>query len=277
MTYIDEVLDIFVTDVSTKLNIDFSWMMSQSNDNILAALVNHQDKIAKYLNIKSLGHNVAYFERIFDNIDIFSDANCFYQVVNTICQSRNCNIDLLDMVYVVINNKTGDIVISDSVENIRREYLYHQDIKSLAQLAAEKYLINNQKIIISLDFFEKAKSFWQKKAAIGQKAAQLFFDELALANFSDINNIESTITYSNNNERNLKSLASYFLIAESKLLFSHQDKIIKKLNASNLDFNDLLSYFISRSIIEIRLAWLEKSIDFSDRLKRVIDDISTLS
>ena len=47
MTYIDEVLDIFVTDVSTKLNIDFSWMMSQSNDNILAALVNHQDKIAK--------------------------------------------------------------------------------------------------------------------------------------------------------------------------------------------------------------------------------------
>jgi hypothetical protein len=272
MTYIDEVLDIFVTDVSTKLNIDFSWMMSQSNDNILAALVNHQDKIAKYLNIKSLGHNVAYFERIFDNIDIFSDANCFYQVVNTICQSRNCNIDLLDMVYVVINNKTGDIVISDSVENIRREYLYHQDIKSLAQLAAEKYLINNQKIIISLDFFEKAKSFWQKKAAIGEKAAQLFFDELALANFSDINNIESTITYSNNNERNLKSLASYFLIAESKLLFSHQDKIIKKLNASNLDFNDLLSYFISRSIIEIRLAWLEKSIDFSDRLKRVIDD-----
>ena len=214
MTYIDEVLDIFVTDVSTKLNIDFSWMMSQSNDNILAALVNHQDKIAKYLNIKSLGHNVAYFERIFDNIDIFSDANCFYQVVNTICQSRNCNIDLLDMVYVVINNKTGDIVISDSVENIRREYLYHQDIKSLAQLAAEKYLINNQKIIISLDFFEKAKSFWQKKAAIGEKAAQLFFDELALANFSDINNIESTITYSNNNERNLKSLASYFLIAE---------------------------------------------------------------
>ena len=36
----------------------------------------------------------------------------------------------------------------------------------------------------------------------------------------------------------------------------------------------MLSYFISRSIIEIRLAWLEKSIDFSDRLKRVIDDTS---
>lgn len=273
MTYIDEVLDVFVNDVSMKLNVDFSWMMSQSNDNILATLVKHQDKIAKYLNIKSLGHNAAYFEKIFDNIDIFSDTNYFYQVVNAIFKSSGYNVDFFNMVYVVINNQTSDIVIANNIESIREKYFDYQDIKSLAQLAAEKYLINNQEIIVSLEFFQKAKSFWQKNAVIGEKAANILFEELDLVNFSDVNNIDSVvITYSNENKKNLQCVANYFLIAESELLCIYQDEFVKKLNINNLGINDFLSYVVARSIIEIRLAWQESSIEFSDRVKRVIDD-----
>lgn len=153
--------------------------------------------------------------------------------------------------------------------------------KNLVQLAIKRYLQNNEKLVIPLQTFEKAKAFWAYQAELGDIDAKTVLEELVAGQIStNMASIEGSwietvvVTFSNEkkSKENLEKLAAHFLIAESKVnpnghVVSHE--VIKQTNSS---LQQAIVYMVGRCIAEIRQAWKDQSIDFSIRLQNVIHD-----
>ena len=186
MTYCDEVLHLFVEDVSSKLNIDLSWTLQQS-------------------------------QKLLDT----------------------------SMHFITQSN-----------------------------------LQNNENLIIPLENFEKAKAFWEHRAALGDIDAQTILKKLIAGQLSkSLVSLEGTwvetvvVTFSDEEKAkdNIQNFADQFLITESKI-YKNNPITHDVINQTNASLKQAIAYIVGRCVAEIRQAWKDQSIDFSTRFQNIIDD-----
>ena len=229
MTYFDEVLHLFVEDVSSKLNIDLSWTLQQPREKLLETSMQYRDE----LKTKSGSHN----------------------------HNPNNQKKMFEIQDVLNNNLTPS----------------YSEIKTAI---AESYLQNNENLVVPLEHFEKAKAFWEHRAALGDIDAQAILKKLIAGQLSkSLVSLEGTwveivvVTFSDEEKAkdNIQKFTDQFLIAESKI-YKNNPITHEVINHTNANLKQAIAYMVGRCIAEIRQAWKEQSIDFSTRLQNVIND-----
>ena len=231
MTYFDEVLHLFVDDVSSKLNIDLSWTLQQPREKLLETSMQYQNE----LKTKSGGYN----------------------------RNPNDQKNLFEIQDVLNNNL-----------NFTPSY---SEIKTAI---AERYLQNNENLVIPLENFEKAKAFWEHRAALGDIDAQTILKKIIAGQLSkSLVSLEGTwvetvvVTFSDEEKAkgNIQKFTDQFLITESEI-YKNNPITHEVINQTNASLKQAIAYMVGRCIAEIRQAWKEQSLDFSARLQNVIHD-----
>lgn len=293
MTYLDEVLHIFVDDISTKLNVDLSWTLEQRSEKLLDASMQYRDELQEVLKTKSVGHNqnpnrqgnlfevrdafINNLEEAITNSDKkYATADYLYELkqqgvpfTNSIAEMANYNDNATDVVAFI----KGKILESEKAQ--------YKSIKNFAQLAAERYLENNEKLVVPLENFEKARAFWELKAELGDVNAQAVLEKLVSGKISRssvslqgtwIETVVVTFSDEEKAKKNLQNLADHFLIAESELYHKGHFVTHEVVKQANVSIKQVIAYMVGRCVIEIRQAWKDGAIDFSTRLQNVIND-----
>ena len=259
MTYLDEVIYIFVDDVSSKLNTDLSWALQQPSEKLRTLSRQYSDELKTTLQIQLDRHNLNLPKNLFE--------------IQTISETISTAVNYLDYSNDVIEFAKSNIPVSEMAQ--------YEAAKNLIQIAAKRYLQNNEKLVLPLQAFEKIKAFWEYQAELGNIDAKAVLEELIAGQVSkhrisiDGTWVETAIVNFPDEEKsreNLHKLAARFLIAESKVnpnghVVTHE--VIKQTNSS---LQQAIVYMVGRCIAEIRQAWKDQSIDFSIRLQNVIHD-----
>ncbi|NWK53850.1 hypothetical protein HYG89_15155 [Acinetobacter sp. SwsAc5] len=292
MTYLDEVLYIFVDDISTKLNIDLSWILEQRSEKLQSTMSRqYSDELKGVFKTKLDRHNLNLQKKLSDIQDVainrleqsIIDFGEKYIPVERLQELKQQGIDISDSLNTAIN----DI---DNVKNIVEfakgnipvnEIAQCEAVKNLVQSAAQRYLQNNERLVIPLQAFEKVKAFWEYQVELGNLDVEVVMEELLAGQISRNKAlIEGTwvetviITFSDEEKakEKLQNLADHFLIAESELYYQGNFVTHEVIKHANLSIKQAIAYMVGRCIVEIRQAWKDKSVDFSTRFKNVIDD-----
>ena len=259
MTYLDEVLRIFVDDISSKLNTDLSWVLQQSSEKLKTVSRQYSGELTTALQTQLNRHNLNLPKKL-SEMQIISD-------------TMNTALDYLDYTNYVIEFAKGNIPVNEMAQ--------YETAKNLIQIATQRYLQNNEKLVIPLQEFEKIKAFWEYQAELGNIDAKAVLEELIVGQVSkhrksiDGTWIETIIVTFSDDEKsreNLLKLAAHFLIAESKVNPNGHVVIHEAIKQTNSSLQQAIVYMVGRCIIEIRQAWSDQSVDFSTRLQNVIHD-----
>ena len=293
MTYLDEVLYIFVDDISAKLNMDLSWTLEQRSEKLLDTSSQYRDELQGVLTTKSGGHNQNPNRQgnLFEVRDVFinnlneavANTDKKYATTDYLYNLKKQGVTLSDSILSAANyndNET-DVLAFAKGKILTSEKAQYKSIKNFAQLAAERYLENNEKLVVPLEDFEKAKAYWLERADLGDEAAQAVLEKLVAGQISRRSVslqgtwIESVIiTFSDEEEakKNLQNLADHFLIAESELYHKGNFVTHEVIKHANFSIKQVIAYMVGRCVVEIRQAWKDQNIDFFTRLQNVIND-----
>lgn len=258
MTYLDEVIHVFVDDVSSKLNTDLSWVLQQPSEKLRIVPRQYSDELKTALQTQLDRHNLNLPKSLSEMVA----SDTISKVVNYLDYSND-----------VIEFAKGSIPLNEMAQ--------YETVKNLVQVAAQRYVQNNEKLVLSLQDFEKVKEFLEYQIELGDIDAKTVLEELVAGQIStNMASIEGSwaetvvVTFPDEkkSKENLEKLAAYFLIAESKVnpnghVVTHE--VIKQTNSS---LQQVIVYMVGRCITEIRQAWKDQSIDFSTRLQNVIND-----
>ncbi len=293
MTYLDEVLHIFVDDISTKLNIDLSWTLEQRSEKLLDASMQYRDELQSLLTTKSGSHNQNPNRQgnLFEVRDVFinnlnqaiSKTYKRYVTADYLYNLKKQGVKLSDSILSAANynDNVTDVVAFAKGKILDGEKAQYKSIKSFTHLAAERYLENNDKLVVPLEDFEKAKEYWLDRAELGDVIAQAVLEKLVAGQISRRSVslqgtwIESVIITFSDEEKakeNLQNLADYFLIAESELHQKGHFVTHEVIQHTDISIKQAITYMVGRCVAEIRQAWKDQNIDFSARLQNVIND-----
>ena len=130
MTYLDEVLNVFVEDVSSKLRMDFSLILQQESKKWLDTKRQSHDKLQDKAKTKSGSHQKN--------------------------KQQEYRSEVWDVLYD-LDTSLIDINLKDiSVDSL----------KKLAELSKEQYLSDNEQLAIPLKSFNKVKAYWERQAEL---------------------------------------------------------------------------------------------------------------
>lgn len=190
MTYLDEVLYIFVDDISAKLNMDLSWTLEQRSEKLLDTSSQYRDELQGVLTTKSGGHNQNPNRQgnLFEVRDVFinnlneavANTDKKYATTDYLYNLKKQGVTLSDSILSAANyndNET-DVLAFAKGKILTSEKAQYKSIKNFAQLAAERYLENNEKLVVPLEDFEKAKAYWLERADLGDEAAQAVLEPI---------------------------------------------------------------------------------------------------
>ena len=247
MTYLDEVLNVFVEDVSSKLRMDFSLILQQESKKWLDTKRQSHDKLQDKAKTKSGNHHSKpkQQESTIEVWDILSND--------------------IDTEFIDINLKTLSV----------------DSLKKLAELSKEQYLSDNEQLAIPLKSFNKVKAYWERQAELDNLDAQAVLDKLIASTISHasvlvhdtwIEQVIITFSDEEKSKENLQNLADHFFIAEFEINPKENFMMQRIIQHGNESLKQAIIYLVNRCIIEIRQAWKDKSIDFSMRLQNVIND-----
>ena len=290
MTYLDEVLHSFVDDISTKLNVDLSWALEQRSEKLLAASMQYQDELQGVLKTQLDSHNLNFQKKLVEIQDTLTkqvgqhliDVGEKHIPADRILELKQCGIEISDTISTAVDHfDNGRDMVEFFKGNIpSSEILQNESIKNLVQLATQQYLLNNENLIVPLEYFEKAKTFWEQRAALGDIDAQAILKELVAGQISrSLVSIQGTwvetvvVTFADEEkaQENIQKFANLFLIPDpvdyKGQFITHE--VIKQTNAS---LKQAIAYMVGRCVAEIRQAWKDQSIDFSTRLQNIIND-----
>ena len=293
MTYLDEVLHIFVDDISTKLNLDLSCALEQRSEKLLDASMQYRDELQGLLTTKSGGHNQNPNRQgnLFEVRDVFinnlneaiANTDKKYVTADYLYNLKKQSVKLSDSIVSAANydDNVTDILAFAKGKILDSEKAQYKSIKNFAQLAAERYLENNEKLVVPLEAFEKVKAYWLDRAELGDVDAHTVLEKLVAGQISKSSvSLQGTwvetviVTFSDEEKakKNLQNLADHFLIAESELY--HKDYFVNHevVKHANFSIKQVIAYMVGRCVVEIRQAWKDQTIDFSTRLQNVIND-----
>ncbi|MDR9777876.1 hypothetical protein RJJ65_35675, partial [Rhizobium hidalgonense] len=113
MTYLDEVLNVFVDDVSSKLNIDLSWTLEQRSEKLLQSSQQYREELQGVLNTKSGGHNKNPNRQgnLFEVRDVFvnnveqafANSNVKYATADYLYELKKQGVELTDSIASAAN------------------------------------------------------------------------------------------------------------------------------------------------------------------------------
>jgi len=245
MTYLDEVLNVFVEDVSSKLRMDFSLILQQESKKWLDTKRQSHDKLQDKAKTKSGSHQKN--------------------------KQQEYRSEVWDVLYD-LDTSLIDINLKDiSVDSL----------KKLAELSKEQYLSDNEQLAIPLKSFNKVKAYWERQAELDNLDAQAVLDKLIASTISHasvlvhdtwIEQVIITFSDEEKSKENLQNLADHFFIAEFEINPKENFMMQRIIQHGNGSLKQAIIYLVNRCIIEIRQAWKDKSIDFSMRLQNVIND-----
>lgn len=247
MTYLDEVLNVFVEDVSSKLRMDFSLILQQESKKWLDTKRQSHDKLQDKAKTKSGNHHSKpkQQESTIEVWDILSND--------------------IDTEFIDINLKTLSV----------------DSLKKLAELSKEQYLSDNEQLAIPLKSFNKVKAYWERQAELDNLDAQAVLDKLIASTISPasvlvhdtwIEQVIITFSDEEKSKENLQNLADHFFIDEFEINPKENFMMQRIIQHGNESLKQAIIYLVNRCVIEIRQAWKDKSIDFSMRLQNVIND-----
>lgn len=288
MTYFDEVLCLFVDDVSLKLNIDLSWILQQGSKNLLDMSIQYCDELQDVSTTKSGGYSqnpnlskkmVEVQDGVKNKVNrTFINSDIKYEITEYLNNLKQQGVEssvLVDNLLVYKN------ILMNFSEIATSENVHYKSIKSIAQLAAELYLRNNEKLVVPLKSFEKAKAFWEHQAELGDIDAQAILKKLIVGQISKssvllqeawIETVEVAFPDEEKIEEYLQNLADHFLMIEFEISDKENQITYEMIKRSNVSLKQLIIYMVRRCLVEIRQACKDQSIDFSSRLQNVIDD-----
>ena len=293
MAYLDEVLHIFVDDISTKLNVDLSWTLEQRSEKLLDASLQYRDELQGILTTKSGGHNQNPNRQgnLFEVRDVFinnlneaiANTDKKYATADYLYNLKKQGVKLSDSILSAANynDNVTDVVAFAKGKILDSEKAQYKSIKNFAQLAVERYLENNDKLVVPLEDFEKAKAYWLDRAEFGDVVAQTVLEKLVAGQISRrsvslqgtwVENVIITFSDEGEAKKNLQNLADHFLIAESELYHKGHFVTHEVIQHTNLSIKQAIAYMVGRCVAEIRQAWKDQNIDFSARLQNVIND-----
>lgn len=293
MTYLDEVLHNFVDDISTKLNVDLSWTLEQRSEKLLDASLQYRDELQGVLTTKSGGHNQNPNRQgnLFEVRDVFIN-NLNEAIINTdkkyatadyLYNLKKQGVKLSDSITSAANynDNATDVVAFAKGKILNSEKAQYKSVKNFAQLAEKRYLENNEKLVVPLEDFEKAKAYWLNRADLGDKDAQEVLEKLAAGKISRssvtlqgtwIETVIVNFSDEENAKKNLQNLADHFLIAESELHHKGHYVTHEVIKQANYSIKQAIAYMVGRCVVEIRQVWKDQDINFSMRLQNVIND-----
>ncbi|MDU4393484.1 MAG: hypothetical protein E7I55_05785 [Acinetobacter ursingii] len=292
MNYLDDVLHVFVDEVSLKFNMDLSWILQQPNEWLLTMPRKYSQELESILTRKLDQHNLHLKKNITEIRDVlitgieqpvkeFSEKFIPLEHLNKYKEQGDEVLSSIRVLANYVDNVKDVVEFAESNMSIT-ELVNYDALKKLTQLASQRYLQNNEKLVISLEVFEDVKAFWEIQAELGNIDAKTVLEELIVSQISRnkayIENtwVESVIITFSDEEttnKNLEKFAAYFLITESKMFSESHDIAHECIKHSNASLQQAIVYMLGRCIVEIRHAWKEKTLDFSVRLANVIHDI----
>lgn len=247
MTYLDEVLDVFVQDVSSTLKMDLSLILQQESKKWLDTKKQSQNKLEDKSKTKSGDHHPKP-------------------------KQKESTIEVWDISSNDIDTKFIDI-------NLKK--LSVDSLKKLAELSKERYLSDNEKLVIPLKSFNKVKAYWERQAELDNLDAQAILDKLIASTISHasvlvhdtwVEQVIITFLDEEKSKENLQNLADHFFIVDFEINPKENFMMQRIIQHGNESLKQAIIYLVNRCIIEIRQAWKDKSIDFYMRLQNVIND-----
>lgn len=247
MTYLDEVLDVFVQDVSSTLKMDLSLILQQESKKWLDTKKQSQNNLEDKSKTKSGDHHPKP-------------------------KQKESTIEVWDILSNDIDTKFIDINLKN---------LSVDSLKKLAELSKERYLSDNEKLVIPLKSFNKVKAYWERQAELDNLDAQAILDKLIASTISHasvlvhdtwIEQVIITFLDEEKSKENLQNLADHFFIVDFEINPKENFMMQQIIQHGNESLKQAIIYLVNRCIIEIRQAWKDKSIDFSMRLQNVIND-----
>lgn len=290
--FAEEVAGTFVHDLSSRLGIDLTWTLEARAESLAEVTQQYQAELdrtvykkdgARNQNPNRQGNHFEVRDAFLNNVEEAAlNSGVRYYTTDHLHQIKESGGKLSPSMreHSNRNDEATDVVAVKNGRVVSKAQ--YKSVKNFAHLGEERYIRENNELVVPPEDFDAARGFWEKKRSNGDPRAAKVLAKLKRGkaskvsvsqNGSLVGGIIESVENKKDAKRTRQAAADNLLLTEASLTSGAATIAHSSVSIAHTSLRQAISYIIGRCVVEIRASLRGDSDEkLAERIRIVLRD-----